>query len=291
MNDEQQGGRPGMSEEFKARMRQGLSTMAVRERVRERRRNRAIAGGALAAVVVCAVAVFGSQALGNLSSERDQAAPPTPTAPTETAQPTAEPTAEPTPEETAPASPTPPPGFEGVAAGEPLVLDHETCVGGCGDVGAGGGPPVERTFDVYLVCEGSGSVSYGGELWVDCAGQATGAGFVRLGVLDTVDDGDPQFTTSGDFNGRLAVVDAGAPPVGDGAGGTATVWVTCHSPYDAVTVGGVLFDCGTVEVPQDELLVRATMAAWGVPILPGEIAPRIEQGESSTAEVSFVVER
>ena len=43
---------PRMSHDFEERMRRGLSTMAVRERVRERRRNRAIAGGAVAAAVV-----------------------------------------------------------------------------------------------------------------------------------------------------------------------------------------------------------------------------------------------
>lgn len=296
MNDEQH----GMSDEFASRMRQGLSTMAVRERVRERSRNRAIAGGALAAVVVATVAVLGSQALGQLGPERDQAGPavtqtPTtaPTGPTEPGS------TEPAPSETAPSeptptdtAPTPPPGFAGVAAGEPLVVDTESCGDGCGDAGAAGdGTHVERRFDIYLLCEGSGSVSYGGAPWVDCSEHPAGSGFVQFDVIDTFEDGDPQVTASSDFDGQLSVVEAGQPPVGSGAGGTATVWVTCIGSTGSVMVGGVLFDCSTAVAPEGEIVVGSTIAAWGVPIRPGEIAPRVEGDRSGMATVSFVVER
>lgn len=291
MSDEQH----GMSDEFASRMRQGLSTMAVRERVRERSRNRAIAGGALAAVVVATVAVFGSQALGQLSPERDQAGPavtqtPT-TAPTEPGSTDPAPS-EPAPTETAPTEPTPPPGFAGVAAGEPLVVDTESCGGDCGDAGAAGnGTPVERLLDIFLLCEGSGSVSYGGAPWVDCSQHAAGSGFVQFDVVDSFEDGDPQVTASSDFDGQLSVVEAGQPPVGSGGGGTATVWVTCTGSTGRLTVGGVLFDCSTAVAPAGEIVVGSTIAAWGVPIRPGEIAPRVEGGRSAMATVSFVVER
>ncbi|MCH1881885.1 hypothetical protein [Agrococcus sp. ARC_14] len=285
MNDEQ------MSDEFKSRMRQGLSSMAVRERMRERSRNRAIAGGALAAVVVATVAVFGAQALGGVA-ERDQAAPssPTPTVvetptPGETTAPTPAPTESPEPE------PTAPPGLEGVAAGEPLVVGVETCADGCGDAGAAGPEPiVERIFDIYLVCEGRGTVFFGSEAWIDCSAQQVGSGFVQLDQRDVVGDGDLEFTSSEDFNGALTLVDAGQPPVGTIEGDSATVWVTCSDQSSTITVGGVAFDCSAAEAPADDFFRSATLAAWGVPILPGEIAPRIER-DQGTGSVSFVVER
>lgn len=295
MNDEfgpsGPGAAPQMDDEFKARMRRGLSTMAVRERMRERSRNRAIAGGALAAVVIATVAVFGSQALGTLQSERDQAAPPTTTTPVETGVPTPEPTepVETTPP-TEPAEPTPPPGFDGVAAGEPTVTDVETCIE-CGDAGAAGGPQLERIYDLYLLCEGSGVVRFGGEVWVDCGDHRAGTGFVEHGVPDWYDDGDPQFTTSDDFDGQLSVVEPGAAAVGDSPGATATVWVTCSSPEGTVAVGGVLFDCSAAVPPEGETLRASTLAAWGVPIEPGLFAPRIEIGADAIVSVSYVVER
>lgn len=285
------GGPPQMDEEFKARMRRGLSTMAVRERIRERTRNRAIAGGALAAVVVATVAVFGSQALGTLQSEREQAAPPTTTSPMETGVPTPEPTepGETTPP-TEPAEPTAPPGLEGVAAGEPTVTDVQSCAE-CGDAGAAGGDPTESHFDVYLLCEGSGTVRFGGEVWADCGEQRAGTGFVEHNVADWYDDGDPRFTTSDDFDGQLSVVEPGAPATGASPGDTATVWVTCSAPEGTVTVGGVLFDCSAAVPPEGETLVSSTMAAWGVPIEPGLFAPRIEIGADAVVSVSYVVDR
>lgn len=284
---------PEMGDDFRGRMRQGLSSMAVRERLRERRRNRAIAGGALAAIVVATVAVIGSQALGGAQLEQDRAQPGTTQTPGQppaqtpggTDPGTSTPPVEP-PVETG--APTPPPGLEGVAAREAQLLDVATCAE-CGDAGSADGAPVEGRFDVYLVCEGRGTVSFGGVLWVDCAEHPAGTGFAQLGVVDTLSDGDPQLTASSDFDGRLSRVDEGAPAVGEGEGGTATVWVTCSGQSEPVVVGGVTFDCGAVEAPEGEMVTAATFAAWGVPILPGEIAPRLTG--AVPASLSFVVER
>lgn len=284
MNDEPQ---PGMSEEFKARMRQGLSSMAVRERVRERRRNRAIAGGAVATVTAVVLGVGVWQIAGAIDPRVDQAAVPTTSvepSTTPTPAPTPTPTSAPTaPTETAEPEPTPPPGFEGIAAGTPFMHDFFDCADDCGDTGAGGsGPVVERTYDVYVVCEGAGTVSYGEAVWVDCGTLAPGSGFAELGVLDTIDDGDPQFTASSGFTGQLSVVERGAPSSGSVEGSTATVFVECSPFTDPVTVGGTRFAC-------DPDLESQSLAAWGIPILPGEIAPRIEGVEHAT--IRFVVER
>ena len=89
MSDELQ---PGMSEDFKARMRQGLSSMAVRERVRERRRNRAIAGGAVATVTAVVLGVGVWQIAGAIDPRVDQAA-----VPTTSVEPSTTPTPAPTP--------------------------------------------------------------------------------------------------------------------------------------------------------------------------------------------------
>lgn len=289
-----------MGDAFKARMRQGLSAMAVRERLRERRRNRAIAGGALAAVVVATVAVIGAQALTSVQLERDLAGPGTTEAPSPTDAATATPTptpaveppsATPTVPVETPAQTGPPPGLEGVAAGVPEVLDVLSCPGGCGDTGAGGGSQIERRFDIYLVCEGRGQVRYGGQEWIDCADHPAGSGFVQLDAADTYEDGDPQLTTSDDFDGALSVVDSGGVPVGARPAERATVYVTCLVVEGAVTVGGVVFDCAAPQAPEGEFVQQSTMAAWGVPILAGEIAPRIERTSTSAVRVAFVVER
>ncbi|MGM1030670.1 MAG: hypothetical protein ACQEWM_12500 [Actinomycetota bacterium] len=267
MSDEPQ---PGMSEDFKARMRQGLSSMAVRERVRERRRNRAIASGVVAAVTAVVLGVGVWQVAGSIDPRMDQAAP----VPTSTIAPSAEPTPTPAPTsstaavptETAAPEPTPPPGFEGVASGVPIVTDFVDCSAGCGDAGAAGGPTVERVFDVYVLCEGSGSVLYGGAEWIDCAEHEPGSGWAVLDAMDVVGDGDPRYTSSPDFDGRLQVVDAGAAPTGEVVGDTATVYYDCGP---SVTIGGVLFDCSDPAIIPD-------LAAWGIPIEPGWFAPRIE---------------
>ncbi|WP_306233264.1 hypothetical protein [Agrococcus beijingensis] len=290
-----------MDDAFKARMRQGLSSMAVRERLRERRRNRAIAGGALAAVVVATVAVIGAQALGGGQLEQDRAQPgttqtPAPAtsstpAPTEPSTPAPTEPSTPAPSEPGPAPATPPAGFEVVAAGEPRVLDVQSCADGCGDAGTGGGSPVERTFDVYLLCEGSGSVAYGGQSWVDCSEHPAGSAFVQLDAIDTVDDGDPQFTTSTDFDGQLRVVEPGRLPAGDAGGSTATVFVTCQGTRGTVRVAGVVFDCAAAEAAPGMVVRSSTIAAWGVPIEAGALAPRIEPDPDASVQVAYVVER
>ena len=292
MSEPQLRDEPRMDDAFRARMRQGLSSMAVRERMRERRRNRAIAGGAVAAVVVATFAVVGAQALAGLQPERDRAAPPMPThstiqTPAETPEPTEPVETTPAPE---PPEHTPPPGLEGAAAGQPTVTDVRSC-SECGDTGAGGGDPAESHFDVYLLCEGRGTVRFGGEVWADCGDHRAGTGFVEHGVADWYDDGDPRFTTSDDFDGQLSVVEPGAPATGASPGVTATVWVTCSAPEGTVTVGGVLFDCSAPVPPEGETLVGSTLAAWGVPIEPGLFAPRIDIGANAVVSVSYVVDR
>ncbi|GEK81332.1 hypothetical protein [Agrococcus baldri] len=293
MNDERMPRGPGMDDAFKARMRQGLSTMAVRERMRERARTRAIAGGALAAVVVATAAVFGIQALGG-DAERDQAAPPTPTA-TETTPPEGfepPPASEaPEPMQTGQPGPTPPPGFEGVAAGEPQVLDAYDCGAAdteCGDAGAAGGPQIERYFDAYVLCRGSGSVLYGESVWIDCTEHEPGTGWAQLRVPDVVGDGDPQFTATGDFDGELATVDAGRAPAGGTGAERVTAYLDCNGfGRERVTVGGTVFDCG-----QGGDLVVEQFGAWGVPVAPGSFAPAITvEGGEAPVIVRWLEER
>ncbi len=279
MSDERQ---PGMSPDFRARMRQGVSTMAVRERVRERRRNRAVAGGAVAAVAAAVLGVGVWQFSGVLDPRVDEAAPApttTPTAiePSVTPEPTVAATETPDP------GPTPPPGFEGVAAGEPIVTASVER-GESGDTGAAGGPGIERMVDVYVLCEGTGTVSFGGAVWIDCADFEAGTGWAVLGEADLVGDGDPQYTTSDDFDGQLQVVDAGVAPQGSAQAATATVYYDCGP---SVTIGGVLFDCSD-PTSIDEL------AAWGVPIGAGSFAPTIAPGDDASgppSPVRWVMER
>lgn len=277
MSEEQQS---AMSAEYRARMRQGLSTMAVLERRRERRRNRAIAGGSAAAVAALVIGVGVWSVAGGAPPERDQAAPTSPI------DPGAAPSASaPEPEPSAPTEPTPPPGFAGVAAGQPITYDSmPACESDCGDTGAAGGGAVddrvERMYDVYAVCEGQGSVSFGGERWLDCSALAPGTGYAQFGLYDVVDDGDPRFTTSRDFNGQLSVVDAGEPSSGTVEGSSATVFVDCYPSTIPITIGGTVFDC-------DPTLASQSLAAWGIPILPGEIAPRAE----GVWSLRYVVER
>ncbi|WAC67196.1 hypothetical protein OVA14_05490 [Agrococcus sp. SL85] len=281
---------PGMSEEFQARMRLGLSTMAVRERVRERRRNRAIAGGAVAAAVVAVVAVLGGQVLAGGASERDVAVP------TQTAEPTTEPTQPsldtPTPEptETEPAEPTPPPGFEGVAAGEPSVLDSVDCSeGGCGDAGAAGGPSVEGVYDVYVLCQGTGQVRFGDSVWIDCTQFDPGTGWALLAYDDTVGDGDPEFTATSEFDGRLDVLPTGESPQGRAQASTATVYYDCSGFEEGPIIDGVQWDCR-----QGGFSIIPDLGAWGVPIPEGSYAPRIRHdgdGSLGTSMVRWVEER
>lgn len=284
MSDEQQ-----MSDAFKARMRQGLSTMAVRERMRERARNRAIAGGALAAVVIAAGAVLGVQVLAGGAAHQDMAGPGTST----TAEPTAPPAPGPTeapeptetePTETAPAEPTPPPGFDGVAAGEPLVTS--TIPLESGDAGAGGGydpGQVERRTDIYVLCEGTGTVSLGDEPWIDCTTLQPGTVAVHLDRPYFSDWDDDELVVSDDFDGVVREVPAGEAPAGTGTGGTATVHVICFGDAPTV-VGGVSFECSWSD---DDEQARS-VAAWGVPFGPDELVPRITERNGF---ITFVIER
>lgn len=293
MTEQQLRDEQGMDAAFRARMRQGLSTMAVRERTRERRRNRAIAGGALAAVVVATAAVFGVQALAGADGQRDQAAPPAPTS--EAPAPT--PTPEPTPTE--PPEPTPPPGFEGVAAGEPIVT--ESRAGDVGDTGAAGGPhasQIEGYIDSYVLCEGSGQVYSGDELWVDCATLQPGTVIADIGSPQYRDWVDSELSRSADFDGTVRAVPNGEVPEGVGVGGSATVYVEClFEP--SVTIGGVRFECmEPVDTGAGSTEVAAEMAAWGVPFGPDELVPRIEVDAASNGSlgvargtIRFVIER
>lgn len=274
---------PGMSEEFQARMRLGLSTMAVRERVRERRRNRAIAGGAVAAAVVALVAVLGGQVLAGGAGERDVAVP------TQTAEPTTEPTQPsldtPTlePSETEPAEPTPPPGFEGVAAGEPDYVQSTACpTNDCGDAGAAGGPSLEGQYDVYVLCEGAGQVLYGGRVWIDCAQYDAGTGWAMLGYGDFVGDGDPEFTATPDFEGRLDVLAPGAVPQGRAQAATATIYHDCSRGPGELRVGGTLWECR-----RDDYAAES-VSAWGVPIAEGSYAPRFEAPDSDPRQPTML---
>ncbi len=280
MSEERQ---PGMSDEFKTRMRQGLSSMAVRERVRERRRNRAIAGGGVAAVAALVVGVGVWQVTGAIDPSIDQAAPPVPSM---TAEPSATPpaptltTATEAPEPT----PAPPPGFEGVAAGEPIVTASVEAPEG-GDTGAGGGAPIEREYEVYVLCEGGGSVLFDGIPFIDCEQFEAGTGWAYFGLTDVVGDGDPQYTATADFDGQLQVVDKGAMPSGTVEGATVTVYYDCMS-REVLTIGGQRFDCGADprRIPD--------LAAWGVPVAPGSFAPRIETEDAGfNGVVRWLVER
>lgn len=289
MNDEQMRDEQ-MRDEFRARMRQGLASMAVRERVRERARNRAIAGGALAAVVLVTAGVFGVQALGG-SAERDQAAPPTPS-PTvaETPAPTATDPAETDPAhsepgETTPAAPTPPPGFEGVAAGEPIVIGSETC-DGCGDAGAGG--DYRAFLDVVVLCEGVGAVTYDGLPWIDCATVPAGTGVVQVALPLLRDEPDPVFAGVDGFTGQVRVVPHGQSVMGDAGGASASVYYDCDGWGGGVpiTVGDTVFDCS------GDAGERLHLAAWGVPIPLGQLVPALSVPEGTPgAQLRFVVER
>ncbi len=281
----------GMDDAFRARMRQGVATMAVRERVRERARNRAIAGGALATVVVATAAIFGVQALGGAAERHDQAAPPTPTR-TAAPEPTVSPTPQPTPTEQ---EPTPPPGFEGVAAGEPVVTGVIP-PGDAGDAGAAGGPhpsQIEGYVDAYVLCEGDGRVYSGDDLWVDCGALAPGTVIVDIGTPRFREWDDPELTWSADFDGEVRVVPNGEQPEGVGVGGTATVHVECLLA-PPVTIGGVRFDCeGSPEAGH-----VTDLAAWGLPFGPDVLVPRIEvepledgQPGSAHGTIRFVIER
>lgn len=290
MNDERMRD-DGMSAEFQARMRRGLSTMAVRERQRERqreRRRRAMAAGALVAVVVAGGTALTIAVTGDGSREQDRAQPGT----TETPDPAVLST--PGPLVTDAPSPTAPLEFEGVAAGTPQVFDVQTCTGvdDCVDQSAAGSAPADRIVDAYVLCESDGTVSQGARPWIDCSEQRPGSGFVQLHVAADASDADAEFTASPDFDGTLAVVETGQRPQGEAGSATATVYVTCLSTRGTITVGGVDFDCGLAQAPEGEFVESATLGAWGIPIQPGDLAPSIERDPRSVfVQVEYVAER
>lgn len=284
MNDQTGGAERQMDDDFRADMRRGLRHMIVTERRRAQRRNRVIAGSALALVLGAVVAV-GAYGLSRTNPEQDRALP----APTASMQPSADAT-QPPHSTAAETSPTPPAGFEEVAAGVPHVREVRTCTDACGDQGATGSGPSDRLVDAYLLCEGRGIISRDGSAWIDCGEHASGSGFVELDVPATA--AADSFSASADFDGVLEVVDAGTPPQGDAGAQYATVSVTCAGPRGAVTVGGVDFDCALAHAPEGEFVASATLAAWGVPIAIGELAPRIERSPLSMfVSVAFTVER
>lgn len=284
MNDERMH-EAGMSPDYQSEMRRGLATIAVQERRRERKRRRAIATGALTVVAVAVGAVVASQALTGVSPAQHRAQP----AVTETTTPSI-----PEPTDTDHGESTPPEGFEGVAAGAPRVLHADFCTGtdDCGDQPAIGSGPADSAIDAYALCGTEGTIDHAGVTWIDCGDYPAGSGFVRLHVPSGPSESDAGFATSPDFDGSLTVVDAGERPLGDAGGRTATVSVTCLSPRGSITVGGSAFDCSLAEAPEGEFVRSATLGAWGIPIPPGELSPRIERNQLSIfVQVSYVVER
>lgn len=271
-----------MDEEYRVEMRRGLKTMISSEGRRSTRRNRAIAGGA-AAVVLGAAVIAGGFGLARpqLGQDRAQPAPAsTTTTPTATA---------PSPSDSEP-QPSAPTGFEGVAAGLPRLIEVQTCADPCDDQGATGSGPGDRLVDAFVLCEGRGTISREGSIWIDCGAHPSGSGFIELNVPAAL--ADHPFTTSADFDGALEVVDAESPPPGDAGGQYATAFVTCDGPRGAVTVGGVAFDCSMAQAPEGEFVSSATIAAWGIPIARGELAPHIERSPLSTfVHVSYSVQR
>ncbi len=162
----------------------------------------------------------------------------------------------------------------------PIVTDSVPA-SDSGDTGAAGGPSIERVYDVYVLCEGEGTVLFGGAAWIDCTEFEPGTGWAIFGQLDYAGDGDPQYTASPDFDGQLSVVDEGAVPAGSANGATATVYYDCGS---TVTIGGVVFDCDA------DPTAIVDLAAWGVPIGAGSFAPRVE-AEVRPESIRWVVER
>ncbi|KAA6436281.1 hypothetical protein FQ330_02405 [Agrococcus sediminis] len=162
---------PRMSEEFRDRMRAGLSTMAPHERLRERRRNRAFVGGSAAAVLVIVGAVVAVQGVrGTLL--QDQAAPPPPmpsVVETLMPTPTPAPSATPSPEPTAPAATlepgtvTPPPQAtiepDPTSAPEPSVVEVPT---------GGPAPQDGQLYDLAISCVSPL------EIWIDDGSVAAG---------------------------------------------------------------------------------------------------------------------
>lgn len=266
MSDE----RHGLDPDFAQRMRAGLSTMAVRERRRERARRRVLGIGAATAAVAGVVAL-GLVQLGVVAVPGDETAPP-PThdpgaVPTETAP-------APPPEAEDPAPPddgqTPPAGFEGVDPGEVVALGSGPHLGGTGDAAA---DDDWVAIDVYVLCSGAGQVLEGGAAQVDCAAEPAGT-IVMFSGWDDPDAID--ITTSGDFDGTVEWVPTGELPQVASQGGTATVEVACVGSRDrpqVYVVGGITFDCATVgDIPYDQY---TTLAAWGVPYEAGQLGPAI----------------
>ncbi len=159
---------PRMSEEFRDRMRAGLSTMAPHERLRERRRNRALVGGSAAAVLVIVGAVVAVQGVrGTLL--QDEAAPPPPPMPsvaeTVVPTPTPAPSATPSTQPTAPAA-TLEPGTVTPPPQETVEPDPTTPPEAIvGELITGGPQPVAgELYDIAISCASPQ------EVWIDDGG-------------------------------------------------------------------------------------------------------------------------
>lgn len=274
---------PEMDEAFAQRMRRGLAAMPPRELARtERLRQRA--AGVIGVLVIVAVTVLGVQTLGPGASPGMEAVPtPTPTPsvtptpdPTPTPAPSVSPTPEPDPE------PTPPPGFEGVAAGVPVIT--ELGQAGIGDTGsAGGGPSVIAYADVYVLCQGTGSVDVEGVI-VDCTEEAPSTVIATLSLAyDSAIASTPAVVPDAGFTGIVRVVERGQQPAGLGIGGVASVWVSC--PADGLqSIGGVAFDCSQTY----EGSYVGELAAWGIPYSAGQLVPTVVN--DGFAQLRFVLD-
>lgn len=272
-----------MDEAFAARMRRGLAAMPPREVARTQRIQQR-AAGALGVLAIVAVTVLGVQTLGSTGQgvEAVQTPSPTPSVtpapePAPPVAPSGTPTPEPDPE------PTPPPGFEGVAAGVPVIT--ELSQGGFGDTGAAGGPTTFGYADVYVLCEGAGTVDVRGSI-VDCAQEAPSTVVAMLPVaFDASVESSPSVVPDTGFTGVVRVVAPGEQPAGLGMGGVASVRVPCPSS-GPVTIGGVVFDCDQMY----EGLVVRELAAWGIPYSADQLVPRVVQADGGVTQLRFVLD-
>ncbi|WP_175414212.1 hypothetical protein [Agrococcus sp. SGAir0287] len=279
MNDDRV---PQMDDEFAARMRRGLAAMAPREVARTRRIQERVAS-AVGVLVIVAVVVLGVQTfaptIGGPGVEAVPTSTPTPSvtpSPEPTPTPTPTPTPEPEPE------PTPPPGFEGVAAGVPVIT--ELSLPGFGDTGAAGGSTITAFVDVYVLCQGAGSVDVGGYT-VDCTQEAPSTVIAMLPVgFDPAVESSPSIVPDAAFTGIVRVVARGEQPAGLGIGGVASVWVQC--PSTGTVIGGVAFDCDEL---YDGLHIRE-LAAWGIPYSADQLVPTIVLGEGGGGLLRFVLD-
>lgn len=243
-----------MSAEFRRRMRAGVAEMAVQERLRERRRGRALLSGAAAVLVVAIAAVAGAQVLGGLSQQDLAAPPPPPPLPsvtdvrdTSTPTPTPSATITPAPSETPdPTTITPP--ISTAPTEPPRVIELPT---------GGPAPSAGQSYDLAIVCDpaipmwidNGAAPDAGSASWrsLSCDGVAA---FIDFGVpaadarvFALIEDGQPMPTvqrrlTGGSFT---AEQDAALVASADGVLVSATVW--CGTTAGTVAIGARSEEC------------------------------------------------